>query len=105
MLDVRACLQYPLKHHTQDLNRKVSSLTRRWEIKSVGGFIFGIGSRNELEMTIRSNFTEKKVVRKDDDCDWLRSILVAKYAGSYVPPLQHSHEFAPDDKKGINARI
>lgn len=57
----------------------------------MGGFIFGIGARNELELTFRSNFTDKKVVRKDEDCDWLRSILVAKCAGSYVPPLQPSH--------------
>lgn len=56
-------------------------------------------------MTIRANFSEKKVIRKDEDCDWLRNILVAKFAGSYVPPLQPSHEFAADDKKGINARI
>jgi hypothetical protein len=105
MLHVRTRLQYPLKHHTQNLNRKVSSPTRRWEIKSVGGFIFGIGSRNELEITFRSNFTDKKVVRKDEDCDWLRNILVAKCSGSYVAPLQPSHEFASDDKKGINGRI
>jgi hypothetical protein len=45
------------------------------------------------------------VTRKDEDCDWLRNILVSKHAGSYVPPLEPSREFASDDKNGINARI
>lgn len=59
-------------------------------MKSVGGFIFGIGSRNELELVIGSNFTGAKVVRKVEDCDWLKTILTLRHPGCYVPPLEHS---------------
>jgi hypothetical protein len=76
-----------------------------WEIKSVGGFIFGFGARNELELTISSNFTTRKVMRKNEDCDWLKHILSEKNGGSYVPPLEISREFDANDKKGINSRI
>jgi hypothetical protein len=69
------------------INLKVKINWNRWEIKSVGGFIFGIGARNELELTISTNFTPNKIARKDEDCDWLKSILISKHAGSYVPPL------------------
>lgn len=36
----------------------------KWEIKSVGGFIFGIGSRNELHLSISTNFSQGVVERK-----------------------------------------
>lgn len=44
-------------------------------------------------------------MRKDEDCDWLRNILISKHAGSYVPPLETFKELSSDDKKGIAARI
>lgn len=45
--------------------KSIKNLIFRWEIKSVGGFIFGIGAKNELEFTISSNFTNRKVMRKN----------------------------------------
>ncbi len=37
---------------------------KAWEIKKTGGFLFGIGSKNELEITLITNFTTDPVVRK-----------------------------------------
>ena len=45
---------------------------KSWDIKKTGGFIFGIGSKNELEITLITNFSEVTVVRKSEDVDWLR---------------------------------
>lgn len=74
------------------------------EIKSVGGFIFGIGARNELNLTISTNFTDNKVVRKGEDADWLRSVLAVNYPGYYLPPLEPERELNSDDHKGIEKR-
>mgnify|MGYP000754823418 CR=1 FL=1 len=77
----------------------------RWEIKSVGGFIFGIGARNELHITISTNFTENRVVRKSEDVDWLRNVLMVDYPGYFLPHLPEDRELNEDDKKGIASRI
>lgn len=37
---------------------------KAWEIKKSGGFLFGIGAKNELEITFITNFTSDPVVRK-----------------------------------------
>ena len=77
-----------------DVNLKIPSDERpkvtieKWEVKSVGGFIFGIGSRNELHLTISTNFTENRVVRKSEDVDWLKDILNVDYPGYFLPFLE-----------------
>lgn len=84
--------------------RSIFSLDFRCEIKSVGGFIFGIGSRNELNITISTNFTDNRVVRKGEDADWLRNILMVTYPGFFIPPLEEDRELNSDDHKGIEKR-
>lgn len=37
---------------------------KSWQIKKTGGFLFGIGSKNQLEITFITNFTSDTVVRK-----------------------------------------
>jgi hypothetical protein len=84
---------------------KVGQNVSRYEIKSVGGFIFGIGSRNELHLTISTNFTDNRVSRKSEDVDWLRTILAVDHPGYFLPFLEVDRELNQDDKKGIATRI
>ena len=70
-----------------DENLQPRITIEKWEVASVGGFIFGIGAHNELKLQIASNFTEEKVIRKGEDCDWLRKMLIHKHVGCFVPPL------------------
>ena len=74
-------------------------------VTQVGGFIFGIGAKNEIEMTLSTNFTHCKVIRKSTDCDWLRSMLIKNYTGEWVPPLAEERDFSKADAKGIEARV
>lgn len=85
--------------------REVGLLRGRPEIKSVGGFLFGFGARNELEVTISCNFVGEKVVRRGEDCDWLRKILIQNHPGCFVPPLEIERELDAQDKKGIANRV
>lgn len=68
---------------------------KSWDIKKTGGFLFGIGAKNELEITLMTNFSEATVVRKSEEVDWLRETLCAKFPGSYIPPLEPSRYVEP----------
>ena len=74
------------------------------EVIQVGGFIFGIGSHNELQMVLCNNFNDWRVLRKDEDCEWLRKMLIQKHPGCFVPPLEPSRELSSHDERGIRAR-
>jgi len=38
-------------------------------------------------VTISTNFTPNRIVRKGEEVDWLRSVLITNFPGWYVPPL------------------
>ena len=67
--------------------------------------MFGIGAKNELEITLITNFTETTAVRKSEDVDWLRETLCAKFPGSFIPPLETTRHIEPEDKTGIMRRV
>jgi hypothetical protein len=44
------------------------------------------------------------VVRKGEDADWLRNVLVMNFPGFFIPPLDEERELNSDDHKGIEKR-
>lgn len=69
----------------------------------MGGFL-GLGGRYVIELTLAPNFSSSLIIRRSDDADWLHQMLVARYPGSYVPPLTETPTFEPEDKLAISKR-